>query len=85
MQLSELDRFVGKYVDISDEENNGGSGWVVKVDPPYTHSQLGEGRMVHFDYGMGFFVTDGIIVQEVQPPLNDPGLFNPDNKPLPFP
>jgi hypothetical protein len=85
MQLEYLDAFVGKYTLIEDEDVNSGSGWVVKVDPPYEHNILGLGRMVHFDYGMSFFVTEDTSIKEEEPPEGDPGLFNPDNKPLPFP
>ena len=92
MNVNDLDKFVGKYVVIIDPDGEGGSGWVVKVDSlmEVTHTNENgpekvEGRMVHFDYGMGFFVTHDTSIKEVEPPEGDTGLFNPDNSPLPFP
>jgi hypothetical protein len=86
MQFKDLDQLVGKYVDITYDNGDGGSGWVVKIDPPYeSKTEKTVGRMVHFDYGMGFFVTDIANVRAVDPPPGDEGIFNPDNSPLPFP
>lgn len=92
-KLTDLDKYVGKYVDI-DYGEGGASGWVIRVDKPYEATvgsgadgpQKEEGRMVHFDYGMGFFVTiEGVSIKEIEPPPGDPGMFKPDNDKPEFP
>ncbi|MGS2592260.1 hypothetical protein [Streptomyces hebeiensis] len=81
MELDKLNSLVGKYVDITYEDGDGASGWVVEI----TSAPDNEGRMIQFDYGMGFFVDKNATIKEVEPPEGDTGLFNPDTPPPPFP
>jgi hypothetical protein len=81
MQFNDLDKFLGKYVSITDEKCNGAAGWVIKVSKTYVHKSLGLVRLIEFDYGMGYFVTMNSSIEEVEPPPNDPGPYIPDNDP----
>lgn len=92
--LNSLGQFVGKYVEviINDDECTSAAGWVVRIDAEMELIETDEngpekvnGRMLHFDYGMGFFISYDCSVREVEPPEDDPGMFVPDTSRPDFP
>lgn len=77
--LGDLDKFLGKYVDIFRPDGEGMSGWLVKIGPVVESietnvngSQLSEYRMLEVDYGYGMAVGYDDSIAELTPPNGYP-------------
>lgn len=66
----QLEKYVGKYVDITYPDGEGASGWVASIDE--TDSGV---PLVILDYGFGFPILEESHIKETTPPSNDPGMF----------
>lgn len=66
--------YVGKYVDITYSDGEGGSGWVKCIEPEDIES--GQPPLIVFDYGYAFPILNEASIKEVSPPPGDKGMFN---------
>lgn len=69
MTLEDLKKFINKYVDVTNSDGGGASGWVTEV------VEEDGVPWVVFDYGYGYPVEDEESITEVDPPADDPGMF----------
>lgn len=65
--LKALDQFLGKYVSITEPNGDGLAGWIERMDDIMFKGGR-YGRQIVVDYGYGWFITQSMKVEEVEPP-----------------
>jgi hypothetical protein len=68
--IHDLDKYIGKYVSITDEDGEGGSGYVVEVRDRVEY-QKEPSRILVWDWGGGWPVSASATVEEVGAPAGE--------------